>query len=106
MIPAVMELMDDLGLTVISQKAFLEFMVAEASRYPGFSLHMGVAVQELIEENGTIRGVRYRTENGWRGLIPLKRMAEPHEIANMISFLVSEQSNYVAGTTLTVAGGE
>lgn len=39
-------------------------------------------------------------------LIPLKRMAEPSEIANTISFLISEESSYIAGSTLTVAGGE
>lgn len=39
-------------------------------------------------------------------LIPLKRMAEPSEIANAILFLSSEESSYIAGSTLTVAGGE
>lgn len=39
-------------------------------------------------------------------LIPLKRMAEPSEIANAICFLISEESSYIAGSTLTVAGGE
>ncbi len=39
-------------------------------------------------------------------LIPLRRMAEPEEVADVVSFLMSEESSYVAGTKITVAGGE
>ncbi len=39
-------------------------------------------------------------------LIPLKRMAQPEEIANTVRFLASEDSSYVTGSILTVAGGE
>ncbi|MBI2339339.1 MAG: SDR family oxidoreductase [Deltaproteobacteria bacterium] len=39
-------------------------------------------------------------------LIPLKRMAEPDEIAHAILFLIAEKSGYIAGSTLTAAGGE
>jgi len=39
-------------------------------------------------------------------LIPMKRMADPEEIANSILFLASEKSSYTTGSILTVAGGE
>lgn len=97
--PAVMEVMDDLGLadrllqlehsrieaitirtpggiqrvgdyrklktrfpfvTVLPQAAFLEFLVSEARQFPTFHLLMGARVGSLIEENGVVRGVRYR----------------------------------------------
>ncbi|MDJ0618188.1 MAG: FAD-dependent oxidoreductase [Calothrix sp. MO_192.B10] len=51
--------------TIIPQVQFLEFLIAEAQRYPNFKLLMGANVQELIEEDGIIRGVRYRGNNGW-----------------------------------------
>lgn len=37
--------------------------------------------------------------------IPLGRAGEPTEIAEAISWLISEQASYVTGTTLRVAGG-
>ncbi len=39
-------------------------------------------------------------------LIPLKRLADPNEIAASIYFLASEGSSYISGSILTVAGGE
>jgi 2-dehydro-3-deoxy-L-rhamnonate dehydrogenase (NAD+) len=39
-------------------------------------------------------------------MIPLKRWAEPEEIASTIFFLASEDCSFTTGTILTVAGGE
>jgi len=39
-------------------------------------------------------------------LIPLKRLADPNEIAASIYYLASKESSYVSGSILTVAGGE
>jgi NAD(P)-dependent dehydrogenase (short-subunit alcohol dehydrogenase family) len=36
---------------------------------------------------------------------PLKRAAEPREIANVIAFLVSDAASYITGTTVDVHGG-
>ena len=38
-------------------------------------------------------------------LVPLGRAGEPHEVADAIAWLMSEQASYVTGTTLRVAGG-
>ena len=46
-------------ITVMPQTSFLEFITQEAESYPKFRLVMGARVQELIEEGGAIRGVRY-----------------------------------------------
>jgi 2-polyprenyl-6-methoxyphenol hydroxylase-like FAD-dependent oxidoreductase len=40
-------------------------LTEEAKRYPSFRLVMGAQVDELIEENGKICGVRYRGQDGW-----------------------------------------
>jgi len=37
--------------------------------------------------------------------IPLKRMAEPIEVANAIAFLLSDEASYITGETLKVNGG-
>ncbi|MBE9054239.1 FAD-dependent oxidoreductase [Nostocales cyanobacterium LEGE 11386] len=52
-------------ITMMPQVKFLEFITQEAQKYPNFHLVMGANVQELIEENGVIQGVRYRGGGGW-----------------------------------------
>jgi 2-polyprenyl-6-methoxyphenol hydroxylase-like FAD-dependent oxidoreductase len=52
-------------MTIISQSRLIQFLTAEAERYPNFQLLMGANVQQLIEEDGIIRGVRYRGDGGW-----------------------------------------
>ena len=50
---------------MIPQAHFLEFITAEAKRYPNFQLVMGARVEKLIEEDGYIHGVQYRGQDGW-----------------------------------------
>ncbi|WP_028637111.1 SDR family oxidoreductase [Nocardioides sp. URHA0032] len=38
-------------------------------------------------------------------LVPLGRAGEPHEVADAIAWLMSDEASYVTGTTLRVAGG-
>ena len=51
-------------ITLMPQTSFLEFVTAEASRYPNFRLVMGARVKELVEEGGVVRGVRYEDRGG------------------------------------------
>ena len=51
-------------ITIMPQTSFLEFVVAEARKYPSFRLVMGARVRELVEEGGVVRGVRYEGEDG------------------------------------------
>jgi 2-polyprenyl-6-methoxyphenol hydroxylase-like FAD-dependent oxidoreductase len=51
---------------MMPQARVLDFLVAEAARYPAFTLMMGANVQRLVEEHGAVVGVRYRDgENRW-----------------------------------------
>jgi len=52
-------------IMMLPQVRFLEFITEEAKSYPNFQLVLGANVQELIEEDGVIRGVRYRGHGGW-----------------------------------------
>ena len=47
------------------QTRFLAFMTSEAQRFSSFHLVMGARVEELLEEEGQVRGVRYRALDGW-----------------------------------------
>src|SRR5437764_2556389 len=53
---------------MMAQSAFLTFLTEEARRFPCFQLNMGARVEELIEENGQVCGVRYRAQDGWHEL--------------------------------------
>ena len=51
-------------IAMIPQARFLEFITREAAKYPEFRLVMHAQVQHLIEENGTVAGVRYLGDGG------------------------------------------
>jgi 2-polyprenyl-6-methoxyphenol hydroxylase-like FAD-dependent oxidoreductase len=51
---------------ILPQVKFLDFLAAEASAYPAFKLVMGATVQKLVEEQGTVVGVRFHDNtNRW-----------------------------------------
>src|SRR6266516_2873907 len=52
-------------IAMMPQTRFLEFITGEAQRFPSFRLVMGARVEELLEEDGQVRGVRYRAHDGW-----------------------------------------
>lgn len=51
-------------IVILPQARFLKLIISEAQQHPHFHLRMGARVQELIHENGRVRGVRYRTTDG------------------------------------------
>jgi 2-polyprenyl-6-methoxyphenol hydroxylase-like FAD-dependent oxidoreductase len=55
-------------IAMIPQARFLEFITAEAKRYPDFRLVMGARVEKLMEEDGYIHGVHYRGQDGWHAV--------------------------------------
>lgn len=70
--PAGTMLLADLGLVrtrfpyvaVVPQWDFLSMLVQEASRCPGFRLLLGAEATDVIVEDGVVRGVRYRRDDG------------------------------------------
>ena len=62
-------------IAMMPQARFLEFLTAEAGRYPSFRLVLGANVQELVEEDGAVRGVRYRADDGWHEVRALLTVA-------------------------------
>lgn len=48
-------------VAVIPQWDFLNFLVKEAGTHPGFHLMMNAEVTDVLDEDGAVRGVRYRS---------------------------------------------
>jgi 3-oxoacyl-[acyl-carrier protein] reductase len=61
---------------------------------PGFTL------TELTEATNTVEELRMLEEK-----IPMKRMAAPEEIANLVLFLSSEMNTYITGQNIIIDGG-
>ncbi len=51
-------------IMMLPQARLLELLAREAGRYPDFQLIFGANVQQLIEEDGVVRGVGYHDEHG------------------------------------------
>ncbi len=47
-------------IALLPQAQFLDFLAAEAQRYPAFRLVLGANVQRLVQEGETVVGVRFR----------------------------------------------
>ena len=52
-------------MLMVPQPRFLEFLTDQAKQYPNFRLVMGARAERLIEEDGVIRGVVYREQDGF-----------------------------------------
>lgn len=44
-------------------------------------------------------------EERWSRQVPLRRLAEPEEFANVVAFLASERASYITGASIAVDGG-
>jgi NAD(P)-dependent dehydrogenase (short-subunit alcohol dehydrogenase family) len=60
----------------------------------------GYVNTELTRQNNTKQEI-----DAIRKTIPLQRLAEPDEIATVVSFLCSEENSYITGQTILVDGG-
>jgi 3-oxoacyl-[acyl-carrier protein] reductase len=64
----------------------------------------GITRTEEIEERFNLR-TNEQLEVAKRG-IPLNRVGEPFEVANIINFLISEEAAYLNGQKIIIDGGE
>ncbi len=51
-------------IMILPQSHFLEYLIKEAEKYPTFHRIMGANVQRLVQKEGVINGVLYRSQDG------------------------------------------
>lgn len=82
------------GVTNTLAVELAEYNILVNTVCPGFTL------TELTAKNNTSEEIAQISED-----IPMKRMAQPEEIAEVVYFLCSEKNTYLTGQKITVDGG-
>ena len=99
-----------------SNAALMAFTRSVGSQSPDFGVRVvgvnpGYTATDRAEGiMRTISEKQFGSADRWRDVesnlnLPFGRMAQPSEIANVVTFLVSPKASYVSGTIVTVDGG-
>lgn len=83
-----------IGLTRALSEEWAPYNILVNSVSPGFTK------TELTTTTNTPEQLRHLSER-----IPLKRLAEPSEIANLVLFLCSDKNSYLTGQNVIIDGG-
>ena len=93
-----------LGLTKTLSNELAEYGILVNAVCPGFTLTD--RVKHLAQSKADKTGQDYEVIiSEWTKSIPLTRMAQPEEIANLVVFLASEKASYITGAVIQVDGG-
>ena len=92
------------GITVAANystsKAAIICLTKSVAKYLGpYQINVNAVAPGLIKTAMTVE------LNQDPAMVPLKRLGEPEEVADVILFLASDRSRYITGSTLDVNGG-
>jgi len=93
-----------LGLTKTLANELAQDGILVNAVCPGWTLTK--RLEELARAQSKTSGKPYEEIiRSWESQIPLKRLAQPSEIANLVVFLASERASYITGAAIQVDGG-
>ena len=93
-----------IALTKTLSNELAEYNILVNSVCPGFTLTDRVQELALAESQRTGKAISEIVQD-WAKTIPLRRMAQPKEIADLVVFLASERASFITGATYQVDGG-
>jgi 3-oxoacyl-[acyl-carrier protein] reductase len=93
-----------LGLTKTLSNELAEDNILVNAVCPGWTQTR--RIEELAKATAEESGSTYEAViRGWADRIPLKRLAQPEDIAAPVVFLASEKANYITGAVIQIDGG-
>jgi len=102
----------NLSAFIISKHAVVGIMRATAieaapQKIRVNSIHPGPVNNRMMRsiEEGEVAGHAEEVKKHLENTIPFKRYAEPEEVANLVLFLASDDSQFITGTTQVIDGG-
>jgi len=88
----------------VSKAAVISFTQSTATAWAGDNVRVNAVAPGLIETE-ILSGVNQEDLEKIIQATPIPRMGEPAEVAAMVAFLLSEESNFTTGQTLVISGG-
>lgn len=89
---------------VASKAGVIGFTKSMAKELASRNIQVNAIAPGFIETEMTEK-LNDKQKEGILGIIPMKRMAKPEEVAKVVCFLASDDSSYITGQTLCVDGG-
>ena len=95
----------ELSYYITSKSALEGFAKSFAKEYAHLGIRVNIVSPGMTDTN-LISNISIKDRMLTAATTPMKRLAYPEDVANAISFLVSEKSKFMTGTTLRVNGGQ
>ena len=89
---------------VASKAGVIGFTKSMAKELASRNIQVNAIAPGFVETDMTEK-LNEKQKEAILSIIPMKRMSKPDEIASVVSFLASADSNYITGQTLCVDGG-
>ncbi len=92
------------GLVKSLSNEYARYNVLVNNVCPGYTLT--ARLDELAGKLAAAEGLQAKQiRERWASQIPLGRLGQPEELANLVVFLASERAGYITGQTIAVDGG-
>ena len=87
-----------------SKGALVSFTRASAVELGRKGIHINAVLPGIIETDMS-KAIRERAGAALLERIPVRRFGQPSEVASLVAFLASEESNYIIGQAISIDGG-
>ena len=87
-----------------SKAGLVAFMISQAREVAKYGININAVAPGMVDTD-MVRDNVLKNEEYYKNRIPVGRLARPEEIANIVTFLVSEKADYLTGITIDATGG-